>query len=311
MNFAVMKKAYHICLSSGDEVCCRDEEDYVYYFNALALAVAKTESSLLADAVMSNHVHECLRTACPKEVATMQRYTYTRYFNSKYLRRGSLFLRPPFIIELEGLYHKLAALSYTLRNPVHHGVTATPFEYRHSSARALFRDALGRDDCQDFLPEYLCHRYLPDHRSCPSGYKMGKNGLILRENVLDVSDVEHMFMTPRSFLYYMNRLSGEEWQREQEKDLLAGAPITLDVIESGIGYQSMSQMLAFEHGRADYRAMDDLALCEKIDNEILPAMGRDSVYMLLPQEKVRLAEMLCRDLGLPRAQVVRCLAMNY
>ena len=212
----------------------------------------------------------------------MQRYTYTRYFNSKYLRRGSLFLRPPFIIELEGLYHKLAALSYTLRNPVHHGVTSTPFEYRHSSARALFRDALGRDDCQDFLPEYLCHRYLPDHRSCPSGYKMGKNGLILRENVLDVSDVEHMFVTPRSFLYYMNRLSGEEWQREQEKDLLAGAPITLDVIESGIGYQSMSQMLAFEHGRADYRAMDDLALCEKIDNEILPVGGE--LYILLDRQ---------------------------
>jgi hypothetical protein len=187
-----MKKAYHICLSSGDEVCCRDEEDYVYYFNALALAIAKTESSLLADAVMSNHVHECLRTACPKVVATMQRYTYTRYFNSKYLRRGSLFLRPPFIIELEGLYHKLAALSYTLRNPVHHGVTSTPFEYRHSSARALFRDALGRDDCQDFLPEYLCHRYLPDHRSCPSGYKMGKNGLILRENVLDAEQIPYV-----------------------------------------------------------------------------------------------------------------------
>ena len=92
---------------------------------------------------------------------------------------------------------------------------------------------------------------------------------------------------------------------------MAGAPITLDVTESGIGYQSMSQMLAFEHGRADYRVMDDLALCEKIDNEILPAMGRESVYMLLPQEKVHLAEMLCRDLGLPRVQVVRCLAMNY
>lgn len=306
-----MKNAYHICLSAGDEVCCRDEEDYLYYFNSLALAVAHTESSLMADSVMSNHVHECVRTAHLMELIKRQRYTFTRYFNAKYLRRGSLFHRHPFVIELEGLHHKLAALSYTLRNAVHHGVASTPFEYRHSSARTLFREALGREELKEYLPQNLQHRFLPDHVGCPEGYRMTPGGLILREDVIDVSDVEHLFATPRAFLYYMNRLSGEEWIREQEKDKQSGVLITLDLIEQGVTHQPMAQMLSFEHGRADYRNPDDRVVCEMIDRELLVDIGKESIYLLSHSEKVDLANRLCRDFGLSKAQVARCLAMNY
>ena len=306
-----MKNAYHICLSAGSEVCCRDEEDYLYYFNSLALAIAHTESSLMADSVMSNHIHECVRTARLVELIKRQRYTYTRYFNAKYLRRGSLFMRHPFVIVLDGLYHKLAALSYTLRNAVHHGITSTPFEYRHSSARTLFRAALGREDVTEFLPDSLQYKFLPDHVDCPDGYKMSPSGLILRENVIDVSDVEHLFATPRAFLYYMNRLSGEEWLREQEKDKQSGALITLELIEQGVTHQSMAQMLSFEHGRADYRNPDDRTVCEMIDRELLVDIGKESIYLLSRSEKVELANRLCRDFGLSKAQVARCLAMNY
>ena len=163
-NFAVMKKkAYHICLSAGEEVYCRSEDDYAHCFNCLALAVAATESNLMAESIMSTHFHECVRSSCPQDLFHIQRYAYSRYFNEKYLRKGRLGEKYPFIAEIDGLYHMLAALSYVLRNALHHGLAATPLEYRHSSARSFFRKDLGFDNERVLLPESKQYAYLPAH----------------------------------------------------------------------------------------------------------------------------------------------------
>ena len=87
--------------------------------------------------------------------------------------------------------------------------------------------------------------------------------------------------------------------------------ITLDLIEQGVTHQSMAQMLSFEHGRADYRSPDDRTVCEMIDRDLLADIGKESIYLLSRSEKVELANRLCRDFGLSKAQVARCLAMNY
>ena len=210
VELCCMKNSYHICVSGGDEVYCRDEEDYIYCFNALALAIHATQSSLLADSIMSTHLHECVRSENPDLLVKMQRYTYVRYFNRKYHRKGGLGEPNAFVVKLDGLYHNLAAISYTLRNALHHGVSPTPFAYPHSSAQTVFRKELGRYAEPELMPKFGQHNFLPYRTKCPDGYRMGRNGLILREDVVDTADVEHLFGTPRSFLYYMNRISGEE-----------------------------------------------------------------------------------------------------
>ena len=303
------KKTYHICLSSGDEVYCRCEEDYVYCFNCLALAVAATGSDLLAESIMSTHIHECIRSAVPRDLIHQQRYAYSRYFNDKYYRRGRLGERYPFITEIDGLYHILAALSYVIRNALHHGVAATPFGYGQSSARSFFRKELGFDIHHELIKESQQYRHLPSHVRCPSSYKMDKNGLILRETVIDVPDVEHMFMTPRSYLYYMNRLSGEEWAREQEKDNLSAPPVLLADIENCTTERQVRQMLANEHGRSDYGAISDIMLCELIDRQILPELGIASVYVMSGNEKNALGNRLYSQYRLPESQIRRCLVM--
>ena len=304
-----MKKTYHICMSAGDEVLCRSEEDYIYCFNSLALAIHDTGSSLLADSIMSTHLHECVRTEDPLLLVRKHRYTYTRYFNRKYHRKGSLVEPDVFIIELDGLYHTLAAMNYTFRNALHHGVSPTPLAYRHSSARVIFRKALGHAEEPQLLHPSRQHRFLPYRTKCPEGYRMDKSGLILREDVVDTVDVEHMFVTPRSYLYNMNRLSGEEWMREQEKDGNGDKPVTLDMIEEGARHQTISEMLSNEHGRNDYNAISDIGLCTHIDKVLLPQMGRESVYVLSMSEKTALARHLKATYRLPSGQIRRCLAM--
>lgn len=295
-------------MSGGDEVIFRSTEDYYHAFNCLALASYGSDSSLLAEAIMSTHSHFCARTQDPAMLIRDFRYPYARYFNNKYSRRGRLGERNVFIIELEGLYHHLSALAYVLRNPVHHGVSPTPFAYPHSSACAFFRTDLGRDDFGPVLHPRYYKRFLPYMADYPETYKMNSSGVFLRESVLDVADVEHMFSSPRAYQYYMNRLSGEEWKKDQEKDNNDKPPVTLASIEQGVSMNSLEIMMANENGRADYNAMTDISLCEFIDKELLPKYSKESVYLLSRVEKEKLGNYLCSKYRLSRSQVARCIA---
>lgn len=302
-----MRKLYHFCLSAGNEVMFRSDEDYIRGFNCYAVAVARTGSVALVDSFMSNHFHGCALTDDIRELCYHYRSAYSRYFNRKYSRRGPLGEAVPFIIDVVGVYHRLAALSYVLRNPLHHGVAPTPFAYSHNSANAIFRTELGKQPVADLLPRRKFYHTLPDKAEIPQCYKMDRNGLILRESVIDVQQVEYMYGTPRNYLYYMNRISGEEWVKEQLKD--GASALGLDEIESGVRMQDVPAMLKNEFGRGDYSAMTDIRLCKLIDNEILPQYDTSSVYLLDEKTKHKIANDLWQQYRLSKEKIVRCLVL--
>lgn len=306
-----MRKPYHICMSGGDELICRSEDDYARLFNCIALAAYETDSVLLADAEMSSHVHLGVRTERPYEFISRAWLLYTRYFNNKYRRQGHLGEEAPFVLELDGLHHILAAICYILRNPLHHGLSPTPFGYPFSSANVYFRRELGKWHDDEPLPEKSYYRYLPRLSSYPDGYKMARSGVYMRESVIDVVEVERMFVMPRSFMYYMNRLSCEEWVAEQEKDISSHPPITLDVIERGIGLQTLERMLTNENGRSNYKAMSDIGLCAIVDKQMLPAAGRNSVYEMTAAEVSDTLRYLRQTYQVSESQARRCLAAYY
>ena len=121
-----MKKTYHLCLSAGDEIMFRDLEDYNRGFNCFALALYKSNSTGLVESFMSNHFHLMIQTEDPKEFMYNMRQPYSKYFNRKYCRNGRLGEKHHFQLEISGLHHHLAAMSYTLRNALHHGVSPIP-----------------------------------------------------------------------------------------------------------------------------------------------------------------------------------------
>ena len=71
---------------------------------------------------MSNHRHLITQTDCPEKVMRLTRLGYTRHMNTKYKRCGPLGESEYFCIELDGIYHQIAAITYAMRNPLHHGV---------------------------------------------------------------------------------------------------------------------------------------------------------------------------------------------
>ena len=212
----------------------RDLEDYHKGFNYFALALHKTGSTGLAEAFMATHTHQVIQSDRPAEFMYHFRRPYSLYFNHKYQRSGKLGESAHFSMEVVGHHHRLAALSYTLRNALHHGVAPIPYAYPHCSANAFFRREMGKFIDEKTLPHSAIYNHIGRSIRCPDSYRMREIGVFLRESVLDVPQVENLFVTPRAFNYYMTRKSSEEWEKEQAKDGNGLAPVNILSIENGI-----------------------------------------------------------------------------
>lgn len=299
---------YHMCLSGNDEIMFRTDEDYRHAINCLVLAAYKTESSILAYAFMSTHLHLCIKTDNPYKMMTIYRYAYTRYFNRKYRRQGKLGEVHPFVIELDGLYHILTAICYVLRNPLHHGVSETAFGYPYSSIQVYFRKAMGKDNIQDakILSPRHHSRHLPHHTIKPEKYRMNEQGTYIMSDFVSHLEVEHMFVTARSFCFYMNRISSEEWMKEQEKDQNGKDKISLQRIEDGVTHNSLSDMLKNEYGKSNYKKISDIELCTLIDKS-LPSDS--SVYTISDRTKEKIYRDMIKAHRSDHIQTLRCLSL--
>lgn len=303
-----MKKTYHLCLSAGNETLFRDEEDYNRGFNSLALALYKTNSTGLVESFQSTHFHLVVQSENPADMMYAMRQSYSKYFNRRYQRSGRLGEKHHFQLEISGLHHHLAAMTYVLRNALHHGLVPIPYAYPHCTVNAIFRKEMGKTHIEKELNQNSFYRFVGRKAEWPSHYRMNDKGLFLRESVLDIVQVENMYATPRAFNYYMSRKSGEEWEKEQEKDNIGARPIRLEDIEQGINGQTKEKMLIYESGRSDYRKISDIDLCHEIDRNIIPKYGKTSVYHLSRAEKEQIGEFLFRTFRIGEAQIRRCLA---
>ena len=311
-----MLKTYHLCYTSHKEVMYRNEEDMNRSFNCLCSALKRTGSRCLAENDIPNHHHGCYETESPGEFIQIKRQAYTHYFNEKYGRKGPLGDPGYFEMELDGLQHKLTAISYTIRQGVHHGITSTPFEWPFCSANAYFRKELGKLYVPDVLltPAQI-RAALPRRARFDPSWKMGVDGVFLRETVIETDVVENLYATPRAFNYLVTRPSGEDWSQEQDADGNGLPPITLESFEELVlqravsREQTITEMLRNEKNRGTTLGLNDLQLCEMIDNQYVPQYHAMSVYQLSSRHKNNIASELYRRRLAGEAQIRRCLVM--
>ena len=291
-----MRKTAHICLSSHDEVMYRSDQDLVIGFNCLALAVLETESRLLAEGFIPTHNHKLVQTDSITELLKKERYAYTRYFNTKYKRKGRLGENQAFTLDVEGVFHTQTAANYVIKQGLHHGLASTPFEYPHCSANAFFRKELGKDYTPALLDPRSRYNYLPHNHVLPLSYRMAENGLILREDILDTAYVQEIYITPRNFLYQMNRLTDSKIVEEQLKDN-ALPPVTLEAIEKGVPDFDMRQALILEQGRIDRKVLTDVELCTIIDRYYLPRYLKqgETIYDLPMPRRTEIGNVIWAD----------------
>lgn len=313
-----MKKIYNVCFSSHDEVLFRDEEDHARFINCYAHSLTRTESLSYCDVEMSDHGHYCIATDNLTCFSRSLHTSYSKYFNNKYKRHGRLGDHGYYAIEIYGLNHFLAAICYDLRNAVHHGVTPTPYMYPYSSVNCYFREALGKP-----LPKTRSmtksdiRRTLPRYAKWSDAFVMDSSGVFLRDSFTETRVVERHFASARSFLYYMNRLSGEEWERLQSDDRRESPLITLELIEmpmltvKGTDTGSLlTRLKSNEYGRFSLPELDDMRLCSLIDHGYLSDFKASSIYELSTNDRIKIAADIRRKHRVSEAQLQRCLILT-
>lgn len=313
-----MENFYHVCFSSKKEAMFRNREDHIAFVNCLALALYKTSTKLYVDTEMSNHVHMGIGAEDPWPFIRNLRQRYTRYFNEKYFRSGRLGELKTFCLKLDGHYHRLAAWSYILRNPMHHGICQMPYAYEHSTIRHLFQRAYSWNNPDAVITsrsEIACR--LPRRSKFPDEYVMNAEGMFVRECFTQISLVEANYVTSHYFEYLMTRSSSdgswEKWKEEQMKDSGAGDPVTLESMESfvvGGNKEKIERMKRNEYGKFDDRRPTDEEICGLIDNEYIPRFHKKSIYYLTDEEKVCIAKDMLSHKYIPADQLQRCLIIG-
>lgn len=304
-----MKKQFHICVTSHSEVLFRDEEDLLRGINSLALACIYNETKICCFSFQSDHVHFDVITEEPSKLVWSFRRIYTMYFNQKYKRTDRLGEHSFYRIEIQGPRHIEAAESYILRNAVHHGIASTPFGYPFNSSQCYYAKDLGHEylNAIDFK-NYKKGTFLPQNRRIPKHYLMNPQGMIDPKYFIEISLVEKFFGSPRGYNYCMTRLSGEEWEKSQEKDNNGIEPITLRSIEKTYS-EKLESMYEHEKGRLSTH-LSDIEVCTIIDKEYLRTFNCASYVQLTKDQKERIIKDLTRNKRVTKAQLFRCLAMS-
>lgn len=299
---------YHVTLSSSKEVICRRQEDYFRAINDLAVTSLTLNDKLLAFSVMSTHIHLCIQSSNPILFIKHFRYSYTRYFNYLYNKKGSLFDEKPMIKGIHGINHCLTVISYVLRNPLHHGVCATACEYQYSSLSSYFRHQFGID-LNNQQNDTCAKKLRPANVKYPKTLKFLDSGLAEMSTFIDFRQVEMMFQTPQVFaLYVLVKKSGKKWREEQENDANGSETITLEILESNRFL--LEEMERNERYKFTVTEIQDETVCNIIDNQLISKYDVKSVYELDLSQKVSLGKFLRSKYRCTDAQTARCLAVD-
>lgn len=290
---------FHVCIKSNGEVMFRDDDDYRCGISKMALSAIKTNTKIYAYAFMSTHIHIVAAAEDITRFLSIFRNSYTKRFNHKYIRSGKLGDKKYFTDSLETLNRTLSAVNYVLRNPVHHLVSDTALGYEYCSARYLFSDDIAH-------PERSLARkskYIPRHTPNPKQLRSDLSGMISPVSFLDIPSVERLYMTPKSFLYYINRPSYRDLEGHDKKEQ---DWTTIADIEP---YDNIDELQKNERQRSAKGSLTDLQLCTIIDKNIRNSFGK-TYAQLSDSEKRRIATDLFKLPVRPtKDQLIRCLAL--
>jgi hypothetical protein len=120
----------------GNDVLFKNPADYARFLDSVEKYLLPV-AEIYAYCLLSNHFHFLLKVTGPAERFSIQSShcynSYSRYFNTKYQRMGTLLVRPFSRLEAYNDDQKRWLTWYIHRNPLHHKLTQRWMYYTYSS----------------------------------------------------------------------------------------------------------------------------------------------------------------------------------
>jgi len=143
------------------------------------------------------------------------------------------------------------------------------------------------------MPDKYRYKFLPANVKIPSEYRMSEDGQLLREDVMDITWVEHNYISPNNYLFHMSRIADENDIQEQKKENQLPL-VTIETIEHGVPGFNLTEAKSFERKKGNRRMMTDLELCSYIDKSLVPRVLKQqpdaSIYMIPEIRREKMCE---------------------
>ncbi len=306
-----MKKLYHLCFTSKNEVCCRDARDYKMMISRIGQSSVRNDAQVWAYAVMSNHVHIIAQCNSPQKFVKTIRSSYNQSFNRRYLRSGSLGDSGVFKTELHGVQHTIDALTYVMQNPWHHKIVANPFDYPFSSMGLYFKNI----GCQLSPVEKPVkfptrrRRLLSRWITAPKGLTFDASGMVEPLSFVETNLVENMFGSYNAFQYLTHRKNYAEWKNAQLSEAVEEPIVNLWTMEPLLDSEDIHRI---ENGGNKWmreRTFTDIEVCGFIDGYYVPRLKKQSYVEVTAAEREKITKHLLEKYPykVSRSQIQRCL----
>lgn len=284
---------YHI-IPTGIEILARDSQDYFQTINQIALSSYTTNSEIIAYAIMSTHTHTLIKSKNIGDYLKSLKCSYTKYYNNKYKHKGPIFNNERFIQKIESQEQSKTAITYILKNPVHHNTEVIAFNYPYSSINIYYKRPLPYlqeiERCpKDLEKKFISHNYLP----LPEELYLNKNGYINPKYFINTNYIKSIFRNQKNFNYHMNKPVTEEIQnfymKKQNK--------TMEEIDEDFNLKTFK--------------LTDIELCAKIDSSIQKDLKLPHFeYTISQNYRLELAYKLIKRHLTKIKQVSRCLGLS-
>jgi REP-associated tyrosine transposase len=133
------------CKAAHNEKLFCDEKDYIMYIELLKKHRKEFEFKLYAYVLLPQHLHLFIEPSPSVEISEIMRSlntAYSKYFNSRYQRRGHLFRERFKACLVEKDLYLIDIISHVHRNPIRSHLSSAPNEYPYSSA-SLYTSVIG------------------------------------------------------------------------------------------------------------------------------------------------------------------------
>ena len=197
-----------------DRLWFRDDEDFSAGMNHVAVGAAIDDVRILADSLMSNHVHFVLESTRENAerfiMGFKKRYSY--YYRKKYgvkefLRRNSVDVR-----ELPDMEALKRAIAYVQMNPVAANICPHPSMYAWGSGACFFNQNKTGGVLLGSLSKRNQYRILHTEQNLPGEWIMCDKKFILPSSYVCTQFIESLFKTPLRYDYYL-KTSGKAKKR--------------------------------------------------------------------------------------------------